>query len=114
MEDSCTISYSSSSPLFNSPRPSSHQSTNKILADLIATFGNYPGDNQVHTVTKTLTAGSYLPIRIIWANGDGSGIFDMTVTGPTGQPLALMGNNLVQFPCDHSLAPAFPDYGSET
>lgn len=101
-------------PTLNSPSPSSTKTANNIPADLVATYGNYPGNNQVHTITKTLDAGSYYPIRIIYANGDGSGIFEMTVTDPEGKPLALMGNNLVQFSCDHSLAAEFPAFGMET
>lgn len=79
-----------------------------------ANYGNFPGDNQVHYYTIPLVAGFYYPIRIMYANSDGPGLFELDLTGPSGQPVPFTGTNLVGFSCDGILAPACAPFGKET
>ena len=54
---------------------------------------------------KVLSAGSYTPIRIMFANAQGAAAFQLSVTGPGGpNDIIIDGNsnnqNLVRFSCD--------------
>lgn len=69
-----------------------------------------------------LTANTYTPIRLWFANGGGVGGFQFTVTAPDGasilnttanQNAGYMNPAIVQFPCDSSKGAKFPAFGSE-
>ncbi|KAF5874293.1 putative ca2+-modulated nonselective cation channel polycystin protein [Botrytis fragariae] len=81
-------------------------------ADLIATL-TYPSQK----FTIDLVEGEYYPIRFLWANGDGPGLFAFSVTAPDGTTI-LDGNTVaspyvVQFSCDGTSAPEYPAWGAE-
>ncbi|KAF7936450.1 uncharacterized protein EAE97_007816 [Botrytis byssoidea] len=81
-------------------------------ADLIATL-TYPSQ----TFTIDLIEGVYYPMRFLWANGDGPGLFAFSVTAPDGTTI-LDGNTVaspyvVQFSCDGTSAPEYPAWGAE-
>ncbi|TGO63462.1 hypothetical protein BOTNAR_0100g00220 [Botryotinia narcissicola] len=82
-------------------------------ADLIATL-TYPSQ----TFTIDLVEGEYYPMRFLWANGDGPGLFAFSVTAPDGTTI-LDGNTVaspyvVQFSCDGTSAPEYPAWGAES
>ncbi|KAF7887247.1 uncharacterized protein EAF02_003894 [Botrytis sinoallii] len=82
-------------------------------ADLIATL-TYPSQ----TFTIDLVEGEYYPMRFLWANGDGPGLFAFSVTAPDGT-IILDGNTVaspyvVQFSCDGTSAPEYPAWGAES
>ncbi|ATZ51931.1 hypothetical protein BCIN_07g04770 [Botrytis cinerea B05.10] len=81
-------------------------------ANLIATL-TYPSQK----FTINLVAGEYYPMRFLWANGDGPGLFAFSVTAPDGTTI-LDGNTVaspyvVQFSCDGTSAPEYPAWGAE-
>ena len=74
------------------------------------------------TLTVYLTANTYYPIRIWFANGGGVGGFQFTLRAPDGsyilqttnlQNAGYMSPAIVQFACDSSKAAKFPAFGSE-
>ncbi|KEQ74208.1 hypothetical protein M436DRAFT_43521 [Aureobasidium namibiae CBS 147.97] len=74
------------------------------------------------TVSLYLTANTYYPIRIWFANGGGVGGFQFTLRAPDGsyilqttanQNAGFMSPAIVQFPCDSSKGARFPAFGSE-
>lgn len=77
---------------------------------LPATSGN--------TATAQFTApieGTYIPIRIVYANAAGAMSWQLTMTNVYGQPYtvgtsaATASNNIVRYSCDGTTAPAFPN-----
>ncbi|KAF3100197.1 hypothetical protein TWF569_007350 [Orbilia oligospora] len=77
----------------------------------------YRSSNASNTFTITLTAGSYTPMRIIYANGLRSGYFSFEIKDSAGE--AYVENRtpspyLVAFACDKPQeAPPFNAFGSE-
>ncbi|KAF3025091.1 hypothetical protein G7054_g13166 [Neopestalotiopsis clavispora] len=71
----------------------------------------------IKTATYTATAGEYIPLRIIFSQGDGPFAFDIEVTAPDGTVIlsadSTTSNYLVQYSCDGTTAPAYAAYGSE-
>jgi hypothetical protein len=67
--------------------------------------------------TVELTAGSYNPIRVFWANAQGEFAFEIGITAPNGDVIVngfqANADYLVQFACDKS-TPEFPPWGAET
>lgn len=73
--------------------------------------------------TKTfrvfLTQGEYVPIRIVWGNGQTDAKFDFTIKGPNGDPVLSSDTGespyLVQFGCgaDEQKAPKFAPWSQE-
>lgn len=68
--------------------------------------------------SATFLQGQYVPIRIMYANGGGPGYFSIEIKAPENS--IIVGNNttveslfLVQYSCDKTSAPRFPDFGSE-
>lgn len=75
------------------------------------------------TASFYLTAGTYTPVRVQWANGGGQGDLQFSVIDPNGFYLAqsyalkndgYMSPQIVPKPCVASAAAAFPAWGSET
>ncbi|KAI0149121.1 GLEYA domain-containing protein [Pestalotiopsis sp. NC0098] len=68
--------------------------------------------------TYTATAGEYIPIRILFSQGDGPFGFNVQVTAPDGTVVLSASSStsdyLVQYSCDGTTAPAYAPYGSET
>jgi hypothetical protein len=69
-----------------------------------------------------LTANTYTPIRLWFANGGGVGGFQFTVTAPDGglilqttpyQNAGFMNPDIVMNPCDSTKGSKFPAFGSE-
>lgn len=69
-----------------------------------------------------LTANTYTPIRLWFANGGGVGGFQFTVTAPDGglilqttpnQNAGFMNPDIVMNPCDGTKGSKFPAFGSE-
>ncbi|KAG9665177.1 hypothetical protein KCU64_g169, partial [Aureobasidium melanogenum] len=70
-----------------------------------------------------LTANTYTPIRLWYANGGGQGGFQFTMTAPDGATIlqttpnsnaGVMNADIVMFPCDTSKGAKFPAFGKET
>lgn len=81
----------------------------------------YPQLNAVGgTITGTYvaTAGEYIPLRIIFSQGDGPFGFGVKITAPDGTVVlssdTTTSNFLVTESCDKTSAPAYVAYGSET
>jgi hypothetical protein len=51
-------------------------------ADLESTYPNDPS-----STTVTLSAAQWLPIRVMWADGGGPGIFSISIMAPDGSEL---------------------------
>ncbi|KAK6063766.1 hypothetical protein SCUP515_12196 [Seiridium cupressi] len=69
------------------------------------------------TATVDLTAGQYLPIRIVFAQGQGKASFKLSIKAPDGSVLVDLNTQqspyVVQFSCDRVSAPRFSDWGVE-
>lgn len=68
--------------------------------------------------TYTATSGEYIPIRILFSQGDGPFGFNVQVTAPDGTVVLSASSStsdyLVQYSCDGTTAPTYAPYGSET
>lgn len=64
------------------------------------------------------TAGEYVPIRVMFAQGYGVISFSLEITAPDGTVVlgadSTTSDYLVQQSCDGTSAPAYPAFGSET
>jgi len=64
-----------------------------------------------------IPAGHYMPIRIMFAQGQGAAKFNMKITGPDGQTIADSSSQsspwILQYSCDGVSAPKFPEWGQE-
>lgn len=75
--------------------------------NLDASYDNGPGSQ---TITYSLTAGEYLPIRIVFAQAQGAAEFGLSITAPNGS-----SPQFVQCSCDGRTAPAYAEpFGAET
>jgi hypothetical protein len=69
------------------------------------------------TLSFNMTAGTYMPIRMLWVNADGNGGFKITLTDPAGNE--LLGNGavdsyaIVQNSCDNTTALVYPPFGAD-
>ncbi|KAH0037596.1 hypothetical protein KCU78_g1652, partial [Aureobasidium melanogenum] len=70
-----------------------------------------------------LTANTYTPIRLWYANGGSQGGFQFTITAPDGATIlqttpysnaGVMNADIVMFPCISSQGAKFPAFGKET
>jgi len=82
------------------------------------TFQELGGGGGAGTATYTASAGQYIPLRIVFAQGTGPFNYALQVTAPDGT-VVLNGNSatnkfLVQHSCDGTSAPAYPHFGHET
>ncbi|PYH76280.1 hypothetical protein BO82DRAFT_436728 [Aspergillus uvarum CBS 121591] len=64
-----------------------------------------------------LVAGQYLPIRLVFANAQGTASLPFSITAPDGS-IVLDANStaspfIVQYSCDRVTAPEFPSFGHE-
>ncbi|GAB7350070.1 hypothetical protein MBLNU459_g0739t1 [Dothideomycetes sp. NU459] len=92
-------------------------------ADIIQFWSSQIATQTPQTLAYYLTVGSYLPVRVQWANGGGAGDLRFNLYAPDGSAL-LQSNagtstgsssvDVVQFPCDSSLGADFPDFDKET
>ena len=71
----------------------------------------YISDSQPKSFSVDMIAGQYWPVRIILANRVGDGGYTLQITAPDGSN-ALRPGQLVQYSCDGTTAPPFPDYAS--
>ncbi|KAG9689108.1 hypothetical protein KCU95_g11895, partial [Aureobasidium melanogenum] len=92
-------------------------------ADIIQFWSSQIATQTPQTVAVYLTTGSYLPLRILFANGGGAGELDFNIYAPDGSTVLAsnrgMGTgsssiDIVQFPCNGTLGGKFPAWGSET
>lgn len=64
-----------------------------------------------------IPAGTYMPIRVMFVQGQGRAKFGMKIEGPDGQIIADSSTPnspwIVQYSCDGLSAPKFPEWGSE-
>ena len=68
--------------------------------------------------TYSLTAGQYLPVRIMFAQGQLAAVFKMSITAPDGTVFLDSSTNgspyLVQYSCDGTSAPPYAQpFGAE-
>ncbi|KAI4726289.1 hypothetical protein E4T49_05916 [Aureobasidium sp. EXF-10728] len=77
----------------------------------------------VATLGFYLTANTYTPVRLWFANGGGIGGLQFTMLAPDGAQIlqsttnsnaGSMNPDIVMFPCDSSKGKAFPTFGKET
>lgn len=65
------------------------------------------------SVTYDMTAGQYYPIRLVFENTWGGGGYSAHLYDPQGNDLFTTGTNdqpnLIQYSCDQTTAPPFPD-----
>lgn len=70
------------------------------------------------TATYLATYGEYIPLRILFAQGDGPFGFNVVVTAPDGTVIldeySSESEYLVQYACQEGLAPAYAPFGQET
>ncbi|KAG9856299.1 hypothetical protein KCU98_g1503, partial [Aureobasidium melanogenum] len=75
------------------------------------------------TIGFFLTANTYTPIRLWFANGGSAGGFQFTMTAPDGATIlrttpnsnsGVMNADVVMFPCDSTKGAKFPAFGKET
>ncbi|KAG9948974.1 hypothetical protein KCU85_g4566, partial [Aureobasidium melanogenum] len=92
-------------------------------ADIIQFWSSQIATQTPQTVAVYLTTGSYLPLRILYANGGGAGELDFNIYAPDGSTVLASNRGLgtgsssidiVQFPCNGTLGAKFPAWGSET
>lgn len=94
--------------------PAAYSGWTRSNANLVVPINTNPG---VGSTTITLVEGQYLPIRIMFGQGQGYAKFQLSVTAPDGT--AFLNSNTVNSPyiiqnsCDGVLAPAYPAWGSE-
>ena len=85
------------------------RSNANLVADL-----TYPDQ----TYTVNLVEGEYYPMRFMWANGDGPGNFEFSVTAPDGTTIldadTVSSPYVVQYSCDGVSAPEYASWGSES
>ncbi|KAF2150213.1 hypothetical protein K461DRAFT_281450 [Myriangium duriaei CBS 260.36] len=70
-----------------------------------------------------MTFGTYMPVRVMWANGGGAGSLQLNIWAPdgsfllqnlgTGSNSAIMSQDIVTRPCNSALGAAFPSWGKE-
>ncbi|KAI2470064.1 GLEYA domain-containing protein [Annulohypoxylon bovei var. microspora] len=67
---------------------------------------------------KELEGGGFNPLRFVFADGQWGGIFNLTITSPSGIIAHQSGRDsdyIVRYSCDFQIsAPKFPDFGAET
>lgn len=94
--------------------PSAFSGFNRENADLFQRHRQPPV-----SYSATFLRDQYVPIRVMYANGGGPGFFTFEIKAPDGT--IIIGNDttveslfLVQYSCDETSAPRFPNFGSET
>jgi hypothetical protein len=69
------------------------------------------------SATYTLVTGQYLPFRLIFGQQGGPVVFSFSITAPDGTVILDADTQdsdfIVQYSCDGTTAPAFPDWGQE-
>ncbi|KAI4730953.1 hypothetical protein E4T49_01204 [Aureobasidium sp. EXF-10728] len=92
-------------------------------ADIVQFWSSQIATQTPQTIAVYLTTGSYLPIRVMFANGGGAGELDFNIYAPDGSVVLASNRGLgtgsssidiVQFPCNSALGARFPAWGSET
>ncbi|KAI8962287.1 GLEYA domain-containing protein [Daldinia sp. FL1419] len=89
-------------------------------ADAKAVWTFARGDNHYGfaSVRKELEGNSFVPLRFLFANGQWGGLFNLTVTSPSGVIVHQSGRDsdyIVRYSCGLDMsAPQFPDFGSES
>ncbi|KAH7182263.1 GLEYA domain-containing protein [Fusarium flagelliforme] len=81
-------------------------------ADLEQGFSSGPSTSK--TLTMQLTAGTYTPFRVFWANAQGDYFMTVTVTAPDGTVIVdgsgSSSKYFVRYACDSS-TPTYPAFG---
>ncbi|ETS80724.1 hypothetical protein PFICI_08253 [Pestalotiopsis fici W106-1] len=85
-------------------------------ANLVVPFhqGYGPGSG---STTIDLVEGQYLPIRVLFGQGQGNAVFQLSVTAPDGTVFLDSSTEnspyIVQYSCDGTTAPAYTAWGTE-
>lgn len=91
--------------------PNALSGWDRANADLIVGLG------ETQTKTVDVTAGRYLPIRIMFAQGQGLAKFRLSIAAPDGSALVDSDTQqspyVLQFSCDRLSGPVFSAWGSE-
>jgi hypothetical protein len=73
---------------------------------------------QSGVVTYSVTAGQYLPVRLMMAQAQGGAALTFTITAHDGTTVLSSSTgyskNILQFSCDQTSAPVFPPWGNES
>ncbi|KAG9637528.1 concanavalin A-like lectin/glucanase, partial [Aureobasidium melanogenum] len=92
-------------------------------ADIVQFWSSQIATQTPQTLAYYLTVGSYLPIRVLWANGGGQGDLRFNIYAPdgssvlssnAGQNSGISSVDIVQNPCNSALGAKFPTWGKET
>ncbi|KAI1476710.1 GLEYA domain-containing protein [Daldinia eschscholtzii] len=87
-------------------------------AKAVWTFAGSPGTHYGSaSVRKELEGNKFHPLRFVFSDGQGGGLFNLTITSPSGVIVHRSGQDsdwIVRYSCglDNS-APRFPEFGSE-
>lgn len=96
--------------------PNAYSGWNRANAALIV--GNTGGSPGAGSFNVQLQAGSYTPIRVMFAQAQGEAIFRLSVISPDGSTLldsSTLGSPYVlRYSCDDTSAPVFPEFGEES
>ncbi|KAK6004897.1 hypothetical protein QM012_007676 [Aureobasidium pullulans] len=92
-------------------------------ADITQFWSSQIATQTPQTLAYYLTVGTYLPIRVLWANGGGQGDLRFNLYAPdgstvlssnAGQNSGVSSVDVVQYPCNTALGAKFPTWGKET
>lgn len=91
--------------------------SNALIDVTYTELGAGTGGGGKITGSYAASKGQYIPLRVLFAQGDGPYGFNIQVTAPDGT-VVLDANSatsefLVQYSCDGTSAPAYPAFGQE-
>ncbi|EGP86091.1 Ca2+-modulated nonselective cation channel polycystin, partial [Zymoseptoria tritici IPO323] len=88
----------------------------KANSDISSWFTYGPGNGR-GSVSLTLTAGTYLPVRVVFGQAVGGAGFNLNITDPSGavalDTRTVSSPYLVRFSCDGQAPPYNYDFGQE-
>lgn len=96
--------------------PTAYAGWTRANANLVVPYhqGSGPGSG---STTIDLVEGQYLPIRVLFGQGQGSAVFQLSVAAPDGTVFLDSSTEnspyIVQYSCDGTTAPAYSPWGSE-
>lgn len=90
---------------------------NALLDVTYPEIGSGSGNGGSIVATYAATAGDYIPLRILFSQGDGAFGFNVGISAPDGTVVLSASSStsdyLIRNSCDGTSAPAYAPYGSE-
>ncbi|KAH8807920.1 GLEYA domain-containing protein [Xylogone sp. PMI_703] len=91
--------------------------SNALIGITYPELGAGGGGGGSVSASYTAVAGEYIPLRILFAQGDGPFGFNIEITAPDGSIILSASSStseyLVQFSCDGTTAPPYAPFGAE-